>query len=90
MQKANQSGRLRDKMVPKRARVRPRWTKQEVSLLKRLYRTHSNAQIAKLLNRKVSSVVFKAHRLGLSKGIRRLREMGRENIRMRWNPRGSK
>ena len=63
---------------------RPRWTKEEVSTLKRLYRSHSNADIAKVLGRKVSSVVFKGHRLGLSKGARRLREMGQENIRRRW------
>ena len=66
--------------------MRPRWTKEEVSLLKRLYRTHSNAEIAGILGRKVSSVVFKGHRLGLSKGARRLKEMGRENIRRRWEP----
>ncbi len=70
----------------KTARVRPRWTKEEVSLLKRLYRTHSNAEIAGILGRKVSSVVFKGHRLGLAKGARRLREMGRENIKRRWEP----
>ena len=69
-----------------KAKVRPRWTKEEVALLKRLYRTHSNAEIARILGRKVSSVVFKGHRLGLSKGVRRLREMGRENIRRRWEP----
>jgi hypothetical protein len=70
----------------KNVRVRPRWTKEEVSLLKRLYRTHSNAEIAGILGRKVSSVVFKGHRLGLAKGARRLKEMGRENIRRRWEP----
>ncbi len=68
------------------SKVRPRWTKEEVALLKRLYRTHSNAEIAGILGRKVSSVVFKGHRLGLSKGPRRLREMGRENIKRRWEP----
>ena len=68
------------------SQVRPRWTREEVSLLKRLYRTHSNAEIAGILGRKVSSVVFKGHRLGLSKGPRRLREMGRENIKRRWEP----
>ncbi len=68
-----------------RKRTRPRWTKQEVEVLRRLYRTHSNADIAAVLGRKVSSVVFKAHRLGLAKGIRRLREMGRENISLRWH-----
>lgn len=70
----------------KNFRVRPRWTKEEVSVLRRLYRTHSNAEIAAILGRKVSSVVFKGHRLGLSKGARRLREMGKENIRRRWEP----
>jgi hypothetical protein len=66
--------------------TRPRWTKEEVALLKRLYRTHSNAEIAEILGRKVSSVVFKGHRLGLSKGARRLKEMGRETLRRRWEP----
>ena len=70
----------------KKSQVRPRWTKAEVALLKRLYRTHSNAEIAGILGRKVSSVVFKGHRLGLAKGARRLKEMGRENIRRRWEP----
>ncbi len=78
--------RIKGKNTSKPSRVRPRWTKEEVSILKRLYRKHSNAEIAQLLGRKVSSVVFKGHRLGLSKGVRRLREMGRENIRRRWEP----
>ena len=78
--------RTNKKSRSKTTRIRPRWTKEEVSLLKRLYRTHSNAEIAGILGRKVSSVVFKGHRLGLSKGARRLREMGRENIRRRWDP----
>jgi hypothetical protein len=64
--------------------VRARWTKEEVATLKRLHRSHSNAEIAKVLRRKTSSVVFKAHRLGLSKGPKRLREMGKENIAIRW------
>jgi hypothetical protein len=76
----------KNKKKTKVARVRPRWTREEVSLLKRLYRIHSNAEIAQILGRKVSSVVFKGHRLGLSKGARRLKEMGRENIRRRWEP----
>jgi hypothetical protein len=67
-------------------RVRPRWTREEVALLRRLYRTHSNAEIAGILGRKVSSVVFKGHRLGLAKGARRLKDMGRENISRRWEP----
>jgi hypothetical protein len=69
------------------SRKRPRWTKEEISTLKRLYRTQSNAEIARLLGRTVSSIVFKGYRLGLSKGIRRLKEMGRENINKRWQKR---
>ncbi len=86
MQKPDQSSRRKGKKPSKRSKVRPRWTKEEISILRRLYRTHSNAEIAEVLGRKVSSVVFKGHRLGLSKGVRRLKEMGRENIRKRWQP----
>ena len=78
--------RDKNKTKSKKSQVRPRWTKEEVALLKRLYRMHSNAEIAGILGRKVSSVVFKGHRLGLAKGARRLRDMGRENIRKRWEP----
>ncbi len=84
MQKQNRAPRPGKKGASRQPRLRPRWTRSEIAILRRLYRTHSNAEIAKVLGRKVSSVVFKAHRLRLSKGIRRLREMGRENIRRRW------
>ena len=77
--------RLIKKDEAKGYRIHLRWTKEEVLLLRRLYRTHSNAEIAETLGRKVSSVVFKGHRLGLSKGVRRLRKMGQENIRRRWD-----
>ena len=90
MQKADRSPKGKGSTFQKRSRVRPRWTREEISILRRLYRTHSNAEIAQVLGRKVSSVVFKGHRLGLSKGIRRLKEMGRENIRKRWQPRKRK
>ncbi len=90
MRKADRSPKTKVTHPPKHSKVRPRWTNEEVSILKRLYRTHSNAEIAQVLGRKVSSVVFKGHRLGLSKGIRRLKEMGRENIRKRWQPKRHK
>ena len=64
--------------------TRKQWTKEQVRILKRLYKSHSNADIAKAVGRKAVSVVFKAHRLGLSKGVRRLRKMGQENIQHRW------
>ena len=70
-------------------RKMPRWTAEETAVLRLVYKTHSNAEVAEILGRKVSSVVFKGHRLGLSKGIRRLREMGRQNISSRWNPKKS-
>jgi len=69
------------------ARKRPRWTKEEIATLRQLYRTRSNREIARRLGRSVSSIVFKGYRLGLSKGIRRLKEMGRENINKRWHRR---
>jgi hypothetical protein len=69
------------------AESRPRWTKKEVSTLKRMYRSKSNQEIADLLGRKVSSVVFKAFHMGLKKGPRRLAEMGRQNIEKRWGSR---
>jgi hypothetical protein len=87
MRKVDRSPKSERIIPQKRSRVRPRWSKEEIAILRRLYRTHSNAEIAQVLGRKVSSVVFKGHRLGLSKGIRRLKEMGRENIRKRWQPR---
>jgi len=77
---------VKENAKTKPTQSRPRWTNEEVTLLKRMYRTHSNAEIAEKIGRKVSSVVFKGHRLGLSKGARRLREMGKENIRRRWEP----
>ena len=75
----------RKKKAPaKPGQVKKRWTKEQIGILKRLYKTHSNADIAKAVERKVASVVYMAHRLGLYKGVRRMREMGRENIRHRW------
>jgi hypothetical protein len=64
--------------------TKKRWTKEQVRILKRLYKSHSNADIAKAVGRKRASVVSKAHLLGLSKGVRRLRKMGQENIQRRW------
>ncbi len=87
MQKSAIANRGKTRRQRPQRRKRPRWTKEEISTLKRLYRTRSNADIARLLGRTVSSIVFKGYRLGLSKGIRRLKEMGRENINKRWQKR---
>jgi hypothetical protein len=62
----------------------PRWSKEQLELLARLYPTHANLEIARTLERSVKSVVSKAHQLGLEKSPVRLREMGRENVRRRY------
>jgi len=62
----------------------PRWSNEELELLKNEYPTNSNLDIARKLDRSVKSVVSKAHNLGLKKSSDRLREMGRENVSLRY------
>lgn len=62
----------------------PRWRPDELEQLAELYPAHSNLEIAQKLNRSVKSVVSKAHHLGIKKDPSRLREMGRENVSMRY------
>ena len=66
----------------------PRWTEPELQILRQLYPAESNLQIAQQLGRSVKSVVSKAHNLGLKKDKARLEEMGRQNVRLRYD-RGS-
>lgn len=72
---------------PKRKLVRPRWESDEVQFLIDAYPDAPNAEIARVIGRRVSSIVFKAHRLGLCKSAERLRQMGQENISKRWGKR---
>lgn len=65
----------------------PRWSKEEIALLRELYPTHSNLEIAQRLDRSVKSVVSKAHNLGLKKSVERLQEMGRQNVSLRYRRR---
>jgi len=66
-------------------RVRmPRWTSDDVAKLSELYPETPNLEIAHALNRTLKSVVSKAHDLGLKKSSSRLRDMGRENVRLRY------
>lgn len=67
----------------------PRWKPEELRVLEELYPAHSNLDIAQRLNRSVKSVVSKAHNMGLKKDPERLREMGRQNVSLRYNRRGS-
>lgn len=63
----------------------PRWQAEEVEELKRLYPEQDNLTIADHLKRTVKSVVSKAHDLGLRKSSLRLRDMGRQNVRARYD-----
>jgi hypothetical protein len=65
----------------------PRWSERELSELRQLYATRSNLDVAQALHRTVKSVVSKAHHLGLRKEAERLREMGRENVSVRYGER---
>jgi hypothetical protein len=62
----------------------PRWSRAEVETLRLRYSMHSNQAIAEALGRSIKSVVSKADNLGLKKSYERLREMGRENVRVRY------
>jgi hypothetical protein len=62
----------------------PRWRPEEIEMLRKLYPDEDNLAIATQLNRTVKSVVSKAHDLKLKKSENRLREMGRENVRARY------
>jgi hypothetical protein len=62
----------------------PRWSSEEIEILKRDYPYRPNLEIARELERTVKSVVSKAHNLGLKKSSDRLREMGRENVSQRY------
>ncbi|MHC4378418.1 MAG: SANT/Myb-like DNA-binding domain-containing protein [Planctomycetota bacterium] len=62
----------------------PRWTEAELQILRELYPLRPNLEIAHQLKRSVKSVVSKAYHLGLKKDPQRLREMGRENVALRY------
>ena len=62
----------------------PRWASEELDLLRELYSSTSNLEIARRLERSVKSVVSKAHHLGLKKAPERLKRMGRENVSLRY------
>lgn len=62
----------------------PRWSDEEQDQLREMYPAMSNLEIAHALNRSVKSVVSKAHNLGLKKDPSRLRQMGRENVSLRY------
>lgn len=66
----------------------PRWGADELEKLRELYPGHSNLEIAQVLGRSVKSVVSKAHNMGLKKDKARLQQMGRQNVRQRYDREG--
>ena len=62
----------------------PRWTEEELKTLRELYPRTANLEIAATLDRSVKSVVSQAHHMGLKKEMERLREMGRQNVSLRY------
>jgi len=77
--------RFMRKLLGSRATRMPRWRAGELELLRAGYASESNLDLAKRLGRSVKSVVTKAHHLGLEKSSDRLREMGRENVIVRYS-----
>jgi DNA-binding CsgD family transcriptional regulator len=63
----------------------PRWKDEELEILRSSYAAQPNLEIARRLGRSAKSVLSKAHLLGLKKSDERMREMGRENVRVRYS-----
>ena len=57
--------------------ARGAWTKDDVKLLRKLYRSTSTAEVAKELGRSQASVQTKASSLGLKKSKKYLKAIGR-------------
>ncbi len=62
----------------------PRWRVEELQVLYQEYPITANLDLALKLSRSVKSVVSKAHNMGLRKSSERLRDMGRENVSLRY------
>ncbi|MCA8956414.1 MAG: hypothetical protein KDC87_10095 [Planctomycetes bacterium] len=64
--------------------VMPRWTSEEIRVLRERYARSANLELARLLSRSVASIANKANQLGLKKAQDVLQEMGRQNVAGRW------
>lgn len=69
-----------------RARM-PRWTAEEVDLLRQLYPNHFNVAIAARLRKSCKAIMSKANDLGLRKSAWLLAEMGKNNVGIRYRRR---
>ncbi len=63
----------------------PNWTSEEFKLLRKIYKDLPNLEVARRLQRSIGSVVSQANQLGLYKSAKRIKGMGQENIRGRWD-----
>jgi hypothetical protein len=63
---------------------KPRWTKEELRILKQFYPSVENERLAALMQRSVASVVTKAHRLGLKKSRDFISMISRVNVMKRY------
>ena len=63
--------------MAKRKQKSGAWSKDEVKLLKKMFRSASTAAVAKKLNRKAAGVQAKATKLGLKKAKKYLKSIGR-------------
>ena len=61
----------------------PRWTDEEVIVLRKLYPHQSTVEVATQMGRTVKSIVAKAYNLGMHKTTSRLSSMGKENRKLR-------
>lgn len=62
----------------------PRWSAWETDVLVRCHANNPDAKLAEYLERSISSVKAKAHMLKLKKSKKRLREMGKQNVKRRY------
>jgi hypothetical protein len=87
---AREHGLSKDKAFMRKLRGQgatrmPRWTDEEVAILRANYAARSNLEVARMLGRSVKSVISRAHRIGLRKSADRLHEMGQANVRVRFS-----
>lgn len=73
----------RDAGAPARSKM-PRWSEEELNLLKKWYPNEENVDIAKKMKRSAKSVMSKAHDLQLKKSEAFLTKMGRRNVEVRY------
>lgn len=74
----------RERPKEERPKKKPRWTEDELMRLRELYPDHANIDVARALGRTEKAVVSQAYQMGVRKTPERLRQMGRDNVRKRW------